>query len=54
LNPRNIRVFIPMGLFALAAGILLHLFTHAKYLEFAGGFLIGLSIVLIVAGVMKR
>jgi hypothetical protein len=54
LNRRNIRVFIPVGLFALAAGILLHLFTHAKYSEFAGGFLVGLSMVFIIAGVVKR
>jgi hypothetical protein len=54
LNQRNVRVFIPVGLFSLAAGILLHLFTHARYSEFAGGFLIGLSLVLIIAGVVKR
>jgi hypothetical protein len=47
-------MFIPVGLLALVAGILLHLFTHAKYSEFGGGFLIGLSIVLIIAGVVKR
>jgi hypothetical protein len=54
LNPRNVRIFIPVGLLALVAGILLHLLTHAKYSEFAGGFLMGLSLVLMIAGVVKR
>ena len=44
MNQRGINVFLSVGLLALAAGILLRLFTHAKYTEFAAGFLMGLSI----------
>jgi hypothetical protein len=54
LTPRRIHILTPLGLLALAAGIFLRFFTHATYTEFAGGFLIGLSIVFMIAGLMKR
>jgi hypothetical protein len=48
------NILIPVGLLALVAGILLRLFTHARYTEFASGFLMGLSIVFIIAGVVRQ
>jgi hypothetical protein len=54
LNRWKVHIFTPVGLLALGAGILLRLFTHASYSEFAGGSLIGLSIVLMIAALMLR
>jgi hypothetical protein len=54
LTRQRIHILTPVGLLALAAGILLRFFTHANHTEFAGGFLIGLSIVFMIAGLMKR
>jgi hypothetical protein len=48
------NVFVRVGLLAFAAGLLVRLFTHASYSEFAAGFLIGLSIVLIIFGMVGR
>lgn len=38
----------------LAAGLVLHNFMHARYSEFAGGFLIGMSLVFQIAGFVGR
>jgi len=51
---RRINVFVQAGLLGLAAGLLVRLFTHANYSEFVAGFLIGLSIVLIIFGIVRR
>jgi hypothetical protein len=48
------NVFVRVGLLALVTGLLVRLFTHANYSEFAAGFLIGLSIVLIIFGMVGR
>jgi hypothetical protein len=48
------NVLIPLGLLALAAGVLLRLLTHARYTEFAAGFFIGISIVFIIAGLVRQ
>jgi hypothetical protein len=48
------NVFVRVGLLALAAGLLVRLFAHARFSEFAAGFLIGLSIVLIIFGMVGR
>jgi hypothetical protein len=48
------NIFVRVGLLALAAGLLVRLFTHASYSEFVAGFLIGLSIVLIIFGLVGR
>lgn len=34
----------------LAAGLVLHNWTHGRYTEFTAGFLIGMSIVFMIAG----
>jgi hypothetical protein len=51
---RKISLFTPVGLFALVAGILVRLYTHSNYSEFAAGFLIGFSLVLMVAGFVRQ
>ena len=51
---RRMNVFVRVGLLALAAGLLVRLFAHARFSEFAAGFLIGLSIVLIIFGMVGR
>jgi hypothetical protein len=54
MDQRKIRVLTPVGSLALAAGILVRLFTHTNVSEFAGGFLIGISLVLLIAGLVLR
>jgi hypothetical protein len=43
-----------MGLAALVVGLLIRLFSHASYSEFTAGFLIGLSLVLMIGGMVKK
>jgi len=45
---------VPSGLLMLAAGLVLHNFMHARYSEFASGFLIGMSLVFMIAGFVGR
>ena len=47
------RLF-PIGLLMLAAGLILHNFLHLAYSEFAGGFLIGMACVFMIAGIVTR
>lgn len=37
-----------------AVGLTLHNFTHGRYIEFAAGFLIGMSLVFMIAGTLGR
>lgn len=43
------RLF-PVGSLMLAAGLVLHHWTHARYTEFTAGFLIGMSLTFMIAG----
>ena len=45
---------IPIGGLMLAGGLILHNWMHGRPTEFAAGFLIGMSIVFMIAGVVKR
>ena len=38
----------------LTAGLVLHNFMHARYCNFASGFLIGMSLVFLIAGFVGR
>jgi len=38
----------------LAAGLLLHNWTHGRYTEFTAGFLIGMSLVFMIAGFVRH
>jgi CRP/FNR family transcriptional regulator, cyclic AMP receptor protein len=40
MNRRRLSRFVPVGLLVLVAGIFLQHFTHQRYLDFAGGFLL--------------
>jgi len=46
------RLF-PIGLLMLSIGLMLHNWTHGRYSDFAGGFLIGMSIVFMLAGLAR-
>jgi hypothetical protein len=41
-------------LLMLSGGLVLHNWIHGRYTEFAGGFLIGMSIVFMIAGFAGR
>lgn len=51
---RNLNRLFPIGALMLSGGFLLHNFLHARYTEFAAGFLIGMSTVFLIAASMKR
>ncbi|MGO9086897.1 MAG: hypothetical protein ACLQBK_16870 [Candidatus Sulfotelmatobacter sp.] len=51
---RKVSPFIPVGLLMLSAGLLLHNWTHGNYWHFAGGFLLGAGIVLIIGGTFRQ
>jgi hypothetical protein len=51
---RKFNRLIQIGLLMLAGGLILHNWVHGRYTEFAGGFLIGMSIVFMIAGVVGR
>ena len=54
MTQRKKRNLIAFGLIFLSAGLILHNWAHGHSMHFAAGFLIGLSIVLIIAGVIVR
>ena len=45
----KLKVLLPMGLLMLSGGLILHNWTHGGYIDFASGFLIGMSIVFLIA-----
>jgi hypothetical protein len=50
----KVRRLIPIGLLMLSCGLILNNWTHTKYSHFAGGFLIGMAIVFMIAGMVKQ
>jgi uncharacterized membrane protein YccC len=50
----NLGRLFPVGVLMLSGGLLLHNFLHARSIEFAAGFLIGMSIVFLIAKSVKR
>lgn len=54
MSVQKFRRLFPIGLILLAAGLALHIWTHGDYTESAAGFLIGISIVFIIAGFFGR
>jgi len=50
---RRRNLFTAAGSFALAVGLGLRLWTHGNYSHFATGFLVGISIALLIIG-LKR
>jgi hypothetical protein len=51
---KNRERLFPVGALMLSGGLLLHNFLHAHSTEFAAGFLIGMSIVFLIAASVKR
>jgi uncharacterized membrane protein YfcA len=51
---RKISAFVPVGLLGVMAGIFLHYYTHEHYSDFVSGFLMGVSIVLLIFGVAQQ
>ncbi len=45
---------LPLGLVFLATGLLLHEWMQGRYGEFTSGFLMGMSLVFMIAGALRR
>jgi hypothetical protein len=54
MSQGKISRFVPAGLLALVAGILLQHFTHERYSDFAGGFLMGMALVFLIFGFAQK
>ena len=50
----KLKVLLPIGLVTLSGGLILHNWTHGRYSDFASGFLIGMSIVFLIASQFNR
>lgn len=50
----NSRLLIRAGSLALALGLILRLWTHGNSAHFATGFLLGMSIALLIFGVARQ
>lgn len=54
MSQRKISRFVPVGLLVMVLGIFLQHFTHERYSDFAGGFLMGMALVFLIFGVMQK
>jgi hypothetical protein len=54
MSANKLGRLLPLGLLMLAAGLILRNWTHGRYSDFSAGFLIGISIVFMLAGFMKH
>jgi hypothetical protein len=54
MNQRKINRLVPVGLLLLMAGIFLQHFTHERYSDFAGGFLMGVALVVLIFGLAQK
>ena len=48
----KLKRLLPVGLLFLSGGLVLHNWTHGPYFSFAAGMLIGMSVVVVVAGLI--
>jgi hypothetical protein len=48
------NLYVAAGSFALALGLSLRVWTHGNYSHFATGFLVGISLALLVFGPRRR
>ena len=51
---KNLSRLVPIGLVLLSSGLLLNRWMHGDYAESISGFLIGISLVFIVAGFVRH
>ena len=54
MSRSNCKNLLPVGLVSLSAGLIVRNFLHTRSSEFAAVLLIGMSILFMNAGVMKR
>ena len=54
MSSTRLHYLFPVGTLMLAAGLLLHNWTHGRYTEFTAGFLIGMSLVFMIAGFVRH
>jgi hypothetical protein len=54
MNQRKISRLVPVGLLVSMAGIFLQHLTHERYSDFAGGFLMGMALVLLIFGLAQK
>jgi hypothetical protein len=54
MNPRKDRRFIAVGSLALSGGLAMNLWGTGRAAHFTSGFLLGLSIVLLLYGIARR
>ena len=54
MESRKLSRLLPTGLVLLATGLLLHNWMHGDYAESISGFLIGISVVSMIAGFAGR
>ena len=50
----NQNLFLATGALALALGLSLHLWIHGSHVHFASGFLLGMSVALLIHGWRKQ
>ena len=54
MSSRKARFLTSLGLLSLAIGTGLRLWAHGNYSHFASGFLLGLAVVFLIAGLVKK
>jgi hypothetical protein len=54
MSMKKLNRLLPIGLIMLSAGLGLHIWTRGDYSESAAGFLIGISLVFVIAGFVGR
>jgi uncharacterized membrane protein YfcA len=54
MTRRKDSLFMLLGMLGIAAGIIVARYTHADYSDFAGGFLMGVSLVLMIFGLARQ
>jgi hypothetical protein len=51
---KKLSFLVPVGSLSLAAGLIVQFYAHGRPSHFIAGFLIGISIVFLIAGVAGR
>jgi hypothetical protein len=51
---RRVSIFVPVGMLALAASSVLRRYLHGNHWDFANGLLMGVSIGLMIVGVVRQ
>jgi hypothetical protein len=54
MSVAKLNRLLPIGTILLSVELGLHIWTHGDYSESISGFLIGIAVVLIIAGFMNR